>query len=245
MNRGAMLTSNGAEQDGDGRVARVAAAIGEPRRARILYSLLDGRARTATELATAAEVSASTATVHLRKLTAAHLLNVAPQGKHRYYSLAGPNVARAMESLSILAGNGARRKELAENATSPLRIARTCYDHIAGMLGVALHDRMHEAEWIAPRAIGPRSVYEITRKGKAALAALGIDMEAVARARRRFAFPCLDWSERRPHLAGALAATLLRLALKRKWVVQDLDSRALELTPRGRREMHANFGIRV
>lgn len=238
-----------AEMNADNGLAQVAAAIGEPARTRMLCRLLDGRARTATELAMTAGVSASTASVHLQKLETARLVRATAQGKHRYYSLEGARVARALESLSVIAGSRGLRSsgngEFAPTTPSGLRAARSCYDHMAGVLGVALHDRIRAMGWIEPRSDGANSVYETTQKGEAALSALGIDVGAAAGMRRRFAFPCLDWSERRPHLAGALGAELLGLALKRKWVVQDLDSRALEVTLRGRREMQARFGIAI
>jgi DNA-binding transcriptional ArsR family regulator len=223
----------------------VAAAIGEPARARMLCCLMDGHARTGTELAIAAEVGASTASVHLQKLVATRLVKVAAQGKHRYYSLQGPSVARALEGLSVVAGEGLVRSKFEPSTPSRLRAARTCYDHIAGTLGVGLHDRMQTMDWLMADGKGFRGGYELTRKGAAALAAMGIDVAAMRAMRRRFAFACLDWSERRPHVGGALGAALLEIALKRKWVVQDLDSRALEVTARGRREMMSRFGVRV
>jgi len=143
-------------------VSTIAAAIGDRARARILYCLVDGRARTSTELSVVADVSPSTTSVHLERLRTAKLVSVLVQGRHRFYSLAGPDVARALEGLSILAG-GSRHK-FAPSTPNRLRLARTCYDHLAGTLGV------------------------------------------VRAARRRFACACLDWSERRPHLGGALGS---------------------------------------
>ena len=123
----------------DTAVSRIAAAIGEPARARMLYSLIDGHARTSTELAIVADVSPSTASVHLNRLRTERLVDVVVQGKHRYYSLRGPNVAGALEALSVLAGGSGHK--FVRNTPSRLRAARTCYDHMAGALGVALHDR--------------------------------------------------------------------------------------------------------
>jgi DNA-binding transcriptional ArsR family regulator len=207
--------------------ASIAAAIGEPARARILYCLMDGRARTSTELAIVAEVSPSTASVHLHRLKTERLIKVLVQGKHRYYSLNGPDVAAVLEGLSVLAGP---RKKFVPNTPSRLRAARTCYDHIAGTLGVSLHDRFQAQRWLTAE-------YELTSKGEQEFKSLGIDLDAAKSLRRRFASPCLDWSERRPHLGGALGAAFLKIALKRKWVIQDLDSRALSVTSHGRREM--------
>jgi DNA-binding transcriptional ArsR family regulator len=228
-------------QYADDAVSRIAAAIGEPARARMLFCLVDGRARTSTELAVVANVSPSTASVHLHRLRAAHLVNVVVQGKHRYYSLEGPHVARALEGLSVIAGSV--RGTFAPHAPSRLRIARTCYDHMAGTLAVSLHDRFQERGWLAVGSTASDSAYDLTRDGTKAFGALGIDVDATRTLRRRFAFACLDWTERTPHVGGALGAALLKMALKRKWVVQDLDSRALGVTSLGRREMRTRFGV--
>ena len=228
------------DDDADAASARIAAAIGEPARARILYCLLDGHARTSTELAVVAEVSPSTASVHLNRLSAAHLITVLVQGKHRYYSLEGPDVAKALEALSVLAGRA--RDRFVPRTPKGLLAARTCYDHMAGALGVGLLDRFRTLRWLAtPASI--RDAYDVTRVGAKGFEALGIDIEAARSLRRRLAYACLDWSERRPHLGGALGAAVLEMALKRRWVEQDLDSRALEVTGRGRREMQARLGL--
>jgi DNA-binding transcriptional ArsR family regulator len=218
----------------DVAASQIAAAIGEPARARMLYCLMDGHARTSTELAMVAEVSPSTASVHLQRLRAAHLIKVLVQGKHRYYSLEGPNVASVLEGLSVLAGGP--RDTFVPNTPSRLRAARTCYDHIAGTLGVSLHDRFKALGWVSGD-----DAYDVTPSGTKAFEGLGIDLDATRVLRRQFAPACLDWSERRPHIGGALGAALLQVALKRKWVVQDLDSRALSVTSVGRREMLARF----
>jgi DNA-binding transcriptional ArsR family regulator len=217
-------------------VSRIAAAIGEPARARILYCLMDGQARTSTELAIVSGVTPSTASVHLNRLKAERLVKVIVQGKHRYYSLEGPDVARVLERLSVLARSP--RDRFVPRTPERLRAARTCYDHIAGALGVALHDRFQARRWIS-------ADYEVTGEGAKALEALGIDLAATRALRRRFAYACLDWSERRPHVGGALGAAVLQIALKRKWVTQDLDSRALGITNLGRREMLTRLDLRV
>lgn len=226
----------------DASACSIAAAIGEPARARILYCLADGRARTSTELAIVADVSPSTASVHLQRLTAKRLVKVFAQGKHRYYSLEGPNVAAALEALSVLAGG--TRNTFVPNTPEPLRAARTCYDHIAGSLGVTLHDRIRTMGWLMDDSKGGSS-YNLTPRGEKGLEALGVVVDATRALRRRFAFACVDWSERRPHLGGAVGAALLSVALRRKWVSQDLDSRVLRVTAFGRREMLARFGLRV
>jgi DNA-binding transcriptional ArsR family regulator len=235
-------SENDDDADADA-VAAVAAAIGEPARARMLYCLVDGHARTSTELAVVADVAPSTASVHLQRLTTQRLVTVLAQGRHRYYSLDGTTVADALEALSVLAGG---RSTFAPRTPHRLRAARTCYDHIAGTLGVSLHDRFKALGWLIAGADGGAAggaVYDLSAGGKRAFASLGIDIDGTRALRRRFAGACLDWSERRPHLGGALGAALMKAALKRKWVIQDLDSRALTITPSGRREMRTRFGL--
>jgi DNA-binding transcriptional ArsR family regulator len=227
---------------GDAAVPAIAAAIGEPARARMLYGLLDGRARTSTELAMIAGVTPSTASVHLHRLLARRLVKVFAQGKHRYYSLDGAPVAAALEALSVLAG-GRSRVGFVPTAPHRLRAARTCYDHIAGSLGVALHDRFLALGWLSGGA-GMARAYAVTPRGAAALALIGIDVAHLLALRRRVAYACLDWSERRPHLGGALGAALLHVALTRRWVARDLDSRALSVTALGWRELRARLGLR-
>jgi DNA-binding transcriptional ArsR family regulator len=230
-----------AAPDTDVAISRIAAVIGDPTRARMLVSLLDGRARTGTELGAIAEVGPSTASAHLHRLEAARLISVRRQGKHRYYSLNGSDVAGLLESMSTLAG--VRRPQFVCKAPDRLRAARTCYDHIAGTIGVALRERFTELGWLATRSCGTDETYEVSSSGASAFASLGIDVEAARTQRRRFAFGCLDWTERRYHLGGSLGAAFLVLALKRKWVLQDLDSRALRLTELGRREMLGRLGV--
>ena len=223
-------------------LSEIAAAVAEPARARMLCSLLDGRARTSTELAVIAGVTPSTASVHLQRLKTHGLTRVLSQGKHRYHSLAGADVATALEALNVLAGG--TRTSFVPSTPTGLRVARTCYDHIAGTLGVSLHDRFQTLGWLSSRS-RPDDVRDITANGASAFGSLGIDIEAIRASRRRFAYACVDWSERRPHLGGALAAAVLDLALKRKWVLQDLDSRALRVTAFGKREMATRLGLQV
>lgn len=227
----------------DAPIADVAAAIAEPARARMLCRLLDGHARTATELAIVGGVSASTASAHLAKLLARRLVKVAAQGRHRYYSLASAHVAAALEALTVVAG--APRAPFMPNTPGRLRSARTCYDHMAGALAVALHDRMFALRWLSHAPARGDAAYEVTKTGSTALIELGVDVAAARAARRRFACGCLDWSERRPHLAGALGAALLELSLQRKWVVRDLDSRALSVTAKGNRDLRTSFGVEI
>jgi len=190
-----------------------------------------------------AEVKPSTASVHLHRLEKERLVKVLAQGKHRYYRLAGEDVAAALEALSVLAGGF--RNSFVPHTPNRLLAARTCYDHIAGTLGVALHDRIKAMGWLSGGAgqSAAENAYELTPRGIKAFGELGIDVQANRALRRRFAYACVDWSERRPHLGGAVGAALLNIALQRKWVIRELDSRALAITRVGRREMRARFGL--
>jgi hypothetical protein len=166
------------------------------------------------------------------------------QGKHRYYSLCGLEVAATLEALSVLAGSS--RKPFVPSTPEPLRAARACYDHIAGALGVCIHDRFTSLGWLSANARATSAdtpSYDLTPKGARSLELLGIDISAARSQRRRFAFACVDWSERRPHLGGAVGAALLHLALKRRWLARDLDSRILNVTTLGRRELRSRLGL--
>jgi DNA-binding transcriptional ArsR family regulator len=224
----------------EARASRIAAAIGEPARARMLYCLMDGRARTATELALVGEVTPATASAHLARLKDEHLVRMLAQGKHRYYSLGSSDVADVMEALSVLAGFATNALET--RTPNHLRAARSCYDHVAGELGVTLHDRLVALGWLSSKGQGED--YDLTLKGERALGSLGVDVGSLRERRRRFAFACVDWSERRPHLGGALGAALLAMALERRWVARERDSRALSVTAAGRRGLMAVFGIK-
>lgn len=219
-------------------LSQVAGAIAEPARTKMLCALMDGHARTSTEMAAIAQVSASTASAHLARLKDDGLIQLHTQGRHRYYSLAGPHIAQAMEGLMVISRKSA--KAFVPNTPSRLQFARTCYDHMAGTLAVQLHDHFIAAGWL----IG-EGTYQLSPSGEKAMLELGIDLPALHAQRRRFACGCLDWSMRRPHLAGALGAALLNSAIRKEWVIQDLDSRALALTPKGRKALVTRFGVQV
>ena len=223
----------------DTAISRVAGAIAEPARTKMLCSLMDGHARTSTEMAVIADVSASTASAHLARLKEDGLVKLHTQGRHRYYSLADAQVAQAIEALMVISQNAPTRYV----STTPTRLqfARTCYDHMAGTLAVQLHDHFVESGWLTVPVSG--ELYQLTMSGEKAMTGLGIEIEKVRAQRRRFACSCLDWSMRRPHLAGALGAAFLQTVISRKWVIQDLDSRALALTSKGRKELSGLFGI--
>src|SRR5690348_10805851 len=193
-------------------VADVAFTIGEPARTRMLYALMDGHARTSTELAIIAQVSPSTASIHLARLAKQQLVRVLAQGKHRYYSLASTDVADVLEGLSNLAG--VADETFVPSTPTHLRAARSCYDHLAGELGVDLHDRLVTLGWIVPPDARNAQEYVVTPSGRQGLLGLGVDVEAAQASRRKFAVACLDWSERRPHLGGSLGACLLAFMLR-------------------------------
>jgi DNA-binding transcriptional ArsR family regulator len=227
-------------QYADTQLAKIAAAIAEHARARMLCALMDGRARTSTELAVIGEVSASTASVHLRKLSDQELVKAVAQGKHRYYQLAGTQVALALEALLQIAA--VPTIKFVPNTPQRLRHARTCYDHLAGEIGVGLHDALLKNNSLLPRADDP-NLYDMSEQGAKLLTEIGIDLSALSKSRRKLACSCLDWSERKPHLGGALGALLLQHALKQRWFESDLDSRALTVTTKGKRQLQKLFDI--
>ncbi|PRC95268.1 ArsR/SmtB family transcription factor [Solimicrobium silvestre] len=224
----------------DIHLSQIAAAIAEPARAKMLCCLLDGRARTSTELAVVGEISPSTASSHLAKLKEQYLVTVLAQGKHRYYQLAGKEVADAMEALLRIAGVAQAR--FIPNTPTKLRNARSCYDHMAGSVAVELHDYFKNQGWLT--AISDDGTnYDLHPDGIAALEHIGLDVTSVRQTRRRFACACLDWSERKPHIAGALGNALLKFMLNRAWLERELDGRALIISKEGQRQFKKLFAI--
>jgi DNA-binding transcriptional ArsR family regulator len=215
-------------------LAEIAHLMGDPARANMLQALMDGRALTAKELAFLAGVAPQTASGHLARLMQGGLLGVAMQGRHRYYRLAGPEVAAAIEGLMVLAGSAATPRRLPSRVGAELAEARTCYDHFAGRLGIAIHDALVAAGYLTVSEGG----YGLTPAGEAVFAKLGID-PAERKSRRAALRPCLDWSERRPHLAGSLAAALACRCFDMGWVLRRKDSRAVTLTPAGHEALTA------
>lgn len=203
----------------DALVSQIAAAIAEPARTRMLCCLMDGHARTATELGVVAEVSPSTASVHLAKLKASGLVDVVAQGKHRYFRLSSPQVGAALEALLVLAN--ARPTPFVPNTPGRLRSARTCYDHLAGTVAVAVHDHWLGTGWLVPEGLAETGSYALSDAGQVALGKVGLDLEAANAKRRRFACACLDWSERKPHVGGALGAAFLQHGLREAWLQKD------------------------
>lgn len=229
------------------RFAEIASLAGDGTRAAILHALMDGRALTASELARAARVAAQTASGHLAKLSAAGLLCVEQQGRHRYFRLASSSVAQMVESIMRVASGGdtLRPALLTGPRDAALRMARTCYDHLAGRLGVALADALTRAGHVELAADGGL----VTDSGLSLLQRIGIDVAALQAGRGRHARvlcrPCLDWSERRPHLAGALGAALCQLSLDQGWVRRSADTRAVTVTRRGRDTFCGLMGARL
>jgi DNA-binding transcriptional ArsR family regulator len=225
----------------DEGVSKIAAAIGDPGRARMLYALMDDRARTATELAIVAEISTSTASVHLNRLKEQRLAKVVRQGKHRYYTLFSANVADVLEGLLVLSGTP--RDTFRPNTPNSLCTARRCYDHIAGALGVMLLSQFIKLDWLRQKVSNDDESHIVAPLGVEKFESIGVDVAAVKRMRRKFAPYCLDWSERRPHLGGALGAAVLTIALEKGWVTSELDSRALSVTSKGKRELKRYFQL--
>jgi DNA-binding transcriptional ArsR family regulator len=221
-------------------IAAVAALVGDPARANILCALLDGRAFAAGELAYAAHVSPQTASGHLGKLAAARLIVSTPQGRHRYYRLAGPHVATMLESIMAVAAIAPPRCRPIR-IDDDLRTARLCYDHIAGRLGVGLADALCARDHVEFSDDGGA----LTASGEAFLREFGIDVEKARHSRRIFCRPCIDWSERRPHLAGAVGAALAQRLFALRWIARVRDGRTLVITPMGRSNLEQTFGVQL
>jgi DNA-binding transcriptional ArsR family regulator len=220
-------------------VSEVAALVGNPARANILMALTNGRALTATELAYVAGVSPQTTSEHLSRLKEANLLSLTKQGRHSYFRLSSPKIARMIESIMVVAADGPQRYRPRWNGDDQLRTARTCYDHIAGRLGVALADALTRHKHVVLAEDGGM----VTRAGEKFLADFGIKLNEAREGRRTFCRPCLDWSERRPHLAGALGAALADRCFDLGWIARLRDSRALKISPTGERGFKETFGI--
>jgi DNA-binding transcriptional ArsR family regulator len=214
-------------------VARVASLLADPARARILRTLIDGTVRPAGELAFAANISAQSASAHLAKLVQGGLLALEAQGRHRYFRIASAEVADALESLGALSmalwPREPRAPAIPRSAPIQFLHARTCYDHLAGEMAVRVCEAMLKARWLGAEGRD----FRVTRLGQEKLAALEIDLAAARGSRRAFARACVDLTQRRPHLGGALGAALLEVYLARGWILRMRRSRAVCITPRG------------
>jgi DNA-binding transcriptional ArsR family regulator len=228
--------------------AEIAALAGDPGRAGMLHALMDGRALTASELARVAGIAPQTASGHLSRMTAIGLVSVERQGRHRYHRLATPAVAHMLESIMQVASDlePPRKRFTVGPRDAALRNARTCYDHLAGRLGVALADGL-VAEGFAEFS-GDAGI--VTDAGVGFLGRIGIDVAAIAPRRAKGAGrvlcrPCLDWSERRPHLAGAIGAAICSHSFERGWIGRIAGTRAVTITPSGARVFREQFGARI
>ena len=219
------------------QIAEIAGLVGDPTRAAMLGALMDGRALTATELAAAAGVTPATASSHLGRLTLVGLVAVTQQGRHRYHRLASADVARMLEGIMQLASGLARpaRKIVVGPRDAALRAGRTCYDHLAGRLGVGLADALVAGGQVELGGDGG----VVTARGMALFDSLGFETGRTMACR-----PCLDWSERRPHLAGRLGAALCAHCLTQGWVRKMAGTRAVEVTVLGRGRLRDVFGLR-
>lgn len=207
--------------------------IGEPARATMLWNLLDGKAYTAGELALSAGLSPQAASNHLHKLVEGGLLRMEKQGKHRYYCFARHEIAYAVEGLANLVPDKRTMIPAAMLQNGDIRYARTCYDHLAGQVAVSITDAL-----IRQRVLrAAEDAFVVTKKGMDWFGALDIDAEALQQQKRAFAKPCLDWTERRHHLAGALGAALLDQLVVRHWVRRKLNDRTVILTAKGQQAL--------
>ncbi len=209
-----------------------AKVIGDATRIRMLQLLMEGRALTAKELAYGAGVEPATATAHLRRMLEGGLVVVAAQGRHKYFRLASHHVAELMELLMVIAPQ-AKPKAPAPRIEEPLRRARMCYDHLAGELGIGITDALVQNGLLRKED----DTFAVTRRGAAWFADLGIDLDAARALRRKFAAQCLDWSERRDHLGGALGAALAERLLDLGWIARKRNTRAVTVTEAGRRRL--------
>ncbi len=219
-------------------LARIAATVGDASRIRMLALLMEGRALTAKELALGAGIEPATATAHLKRLLEDGLLESASQGRHKYFRFASEHVAHLLESMMRVAP----RARAAAVRDDPIRRARFCYDHLAGSLGTGLLALMLKKGWLAPGADGKQ--LDLTPRGRNALEGLGVDVERAHTRRRLFACRCLDWSERRDHLGGALGAAVADHLQAERWIERRKHSRLVKVTAAGEAAL-ARLGVQL
>ncbi len=222
-------------------ISEFAALLGDPARTSMVMALMGGLALPATELAFAAGVTPQTASSHLKKLLAAGLIDVDKRGRHKYYRLANADIAAAIEAMMQVASNQPNPKRRRADNESAMRLARTCYDHLAGRLGVAVTDSLAGRGYILEEP----DRFQITRQGKIFFTGLGVDFEDELKKRRKFAYPCLDWSERRMHMAGSLGAAVANGFFTRGWLKRRAEDRSLIITESGRTALSKQFGINL
>lgn len=210
-------------------ISSIAALVGDPTRGKMLAVLMDGRARTATELALEGGVAPSTASSHLARLTAAGLISIAKDGRHRYFRIAKPDVAAAIEALTNIAARTMPHRARLGPRDEGLRRARVCYDHLAGETAVRILERMRARGLID----GGDHAMEPTRRGEDWCRRVGIDLDELRAGRRALCRACLDWSERRMHLAGSLGAALYDRMSALHYIRREAGSRRVIVSPRG------------
>ncbi len=222
-------------------IAQVAALIGDSSRVAILLSLLGGKALPASELAHSARITPQTASSHLAKLVEGGLLVHESYGRHKYYRLASSEVGHALEALQMIGSAKPIRSLRESEQLKALRFARTCYDHLAGHIGVAFTDRLLELQLIQESG----KDYVLSNEGKKRFEEFEAEVKGDLRSRRHYARQCLDWSERRHHLAGSLGAALTRRLFELQWIERLPDGRAVRITPAGIKGMSEEFGLRI
>jgi DNA-binding transcriptional ArsR family regulator/predicted transcriptional regulator len=217
----------------------IASLIGDPVRSKVLWTLMDGRAYTATELSIYADTSPQNISMHLSRLVQSDLLSVEKQGRHRYYRFSKQEVAYAIEALANLVPGKPAEKKQVPDADSDIRYCRTCYDHLAGKVGVAITGGLLQQHLIVQN----KNAFSLTGKGRKLFGSLGIAVEELEQQRRVLLRPCLDWSERQYHLAGALGAALLDTVLAEGWMRRTKNSRAVIITAKGQKLLYTYFKI--
>jgi DNA-binding transcriptional ArsR family regulator len=217
----------------------IASLIGEKSRAIMLWNLLDGRSYTATELAMSADVSFQSASNHLSQLVNAQLLIAEKQGRHKYFRFANDRVAQTIENIAGLLPVSLLSKSVNSSGVSGFKYARTCYDHLAGKIGVQLTHFLLQHKLL----ITYTDRYEVSNAGNKWFESLDIDITATKKLNRKFAYPCLDWSERNHHLGGALGAALLQSLFQHDWIRKVNHSREIVITGKGRIEINKRFKI--
>jgi DNA-binding transcriptional ArsR family regulator len=223
-------------------IAPVAALLADPARAAMLGALLGGSALAAGELSQVAGISPATASAHLARLLDGGLVTVTRQGRHRYYRLAGHEVASVLEAIAQISPVRPVRSLRQSRDAAALAQARTCYDHLAGRAGVALFDALVRGGVLTGGGTARDTAYEVTAEGVDRLADFGVDVAEVRRSRRRFAGACLDWTQRRPHLNGALGAAVTGRLLELGWIERGPYRRAVRVTEPGLAGLAATFG---
>lgn len=222
-------------------IGYITSLIGDPVRTNILWTLLDGRAYTATELAISADTSPQNISMHLSKLIRADLLTVESQGRHKYYRFSRPEVAYAIEAIGNLIPNEKYKKIASNQDNSAVRYCRTCYDHLAGKVGVLITEALLKQKIIELNTC----TYNVTKKGDQFFSKLEINIGDLKKYRRAFAKPCLDWSERKHHLAGSLGAALLDKMLSLDYFRRTKNSRAIVITSKGQLHLYDRFRVSV